>query len=62
MDHLAVTTDDFDALLDASSLGAPHVLAETEPILRRAGAGWHKLSTSSRLDRHVLRAQDSAGE
>ncbi|MFF4845873.1 SsgA family sporulation/cell division regulator [Streptomyces collinus] len=32
MDHLAVTTDDFDALLDASSLGAPHVLAETEPI------------------------------
>ncbi|MFE2078192.1 SsgA family sporulation/cell division regulator [Streptomyces misionensis] len=32
MDHLAVTTDDIDALLDASSLGAPHVLAETEPI------------------------------
>ncbi|MBY8864517.1 SsgA family sporulation/cell division regulator [Streptomyces sennicomposti] len=32
MDHLAVTTDDFDALLDASSLGAPHVLAQTEPI------------------------------
>ncbi|MFF7026250.1 SsgA family sporulation/cell division regulator [Streptomyces klenkii] len=32
MDHLTVTTDDFDALLDASSLGAPHVLAETEPI------------------------------
>lgn len=25
-------TDDFDALLRASSLGAPHVLAETEPV------------------------------
>ena len=32
-DNLAATKDDdFDALLDASSLGAPHVLAETEPI------------------------------
>lgn len=32
MDNLAAMTDDFDALLDASSLSAPHVLAETEPI------------------------------
>ncbi|MEV0695869.1 SsgA family sporulation/cell division regulator [Streptomyces sp. NPDC050388] len=32
MDHLAVTDDEFDALLDASSLGAPHVVAETGVI------------------------------
>ncbi|MEU5609728.1 SsgA family sporulation/cell division regulator [Streptomyces sparsogenes] len=33
MDKGAATEDDdFDALLKASSLGAPHVLAETEPI------------------------------
>lgn len=33
MDNLAATEDDdFDALLNASSLGAPHVLAETAPI------------------------------
>ncbi|MFG3370369.1 SsgA family sporulation/cell division regulator [Streptomyces sp. NPDC048156] len=32
MDNANVTEDDFDALLNASSLGAPHVLAETEPI------------------------------
>lgn len=32
MDNFATTDDDFEALLNASSLGAPHVLAETEPI------------------------------
>ncbi|WP_332881022.1 SsgA family sporulation/cell division regulator [Streptomyces sp. NBC_00564] len=33
MDNFAATEDDdFDALLNASSLGAPHVLAETAPI------------------------------
>ncbi|MFD5475571.1 SsgA family sporulation/cell division regulator [Streptomyces sp. NPDC127105] len=32
MDRLAVTDDEFDALLDASSLGAPHVVAETGVI------------------------------
>ncbi|MFI0506921.1 SsgA family sporulation/cell division regulator [Streptomyces albogriseolus] len=32
MDHLAATDDEFDALLDASSLGAPHVVAETGDI------------------------------
>ncbi|MFJ3421907.1 SsgA family sporulation/cell division regulator [Streptomyces sp. NPDC086082] len=33
MDNVTATEDDdFDALLNASSLGAPHVLAETEPI------------------------------
>ncbi|MFF4978254.1 SsgA family sporulation/cell division regulator [Streptomyces sp. NPDC001083] len=32
-DNFAATEDDdFDALLNASSLGAPHVVAETEPI------------------------------
>lgn len=32
MDHLAATDDEFDALLDTSSLGAPHVVAETGDI------------------------------
>ncbi|MFJ3800011.1 SsgA family sporulation/cell division regulator [Streptomyces sp. NPDC090088] len=33
MDNVTATEDDdFDALLNASSLGAPHVLAESEPI------------------------------
>lgn len=32
MDHLATTDEEFDALLDASSLGAPHVVAETGNI------------------------------
>lgn len=32
MDYRAAMSDDFDALLAASSLGAPHVLAEVEPI------------------------------
>lgn len=32
MDHLAATDEEFDALLDASSLGAPHVLAESGDI------------------------------
>lgn len=32
MDHLAATDDEFDALLGASSLGAPHVVAETGDI------------------------------
>ncbi|MEV6595163.1 SsgA family sporulation/cell division regulator [Streptomyces acidicola] len=32
MDHLAAMDDAFDALLDASSLGAPHVVAETGTI------------------------------
>ncbi|WP_331765528.1 SsgA family sporulation/cell division regulator (plasmid) [Streptomyces sp. NBC_01369] len=32
MDDAEMTEDEFDALLEASSLGAQHVLAETEPI------------------------------
>ncbi|EMF56421.1 MULTISPECIES: SsgA family sporulation/cell division regulator [Streptomyces] len=32
MDHLAATDEEFDALLDASSLGAPHVVATTGDI------------------------------
>ncbi|MFJ1878691.1 SsgA family sporulation/cell division regulator [Streptomyces chartreusis] len=32
MDHLAATDEEFDALLDASSLGAPHVVAESGDI------------------------------
>jgi hypothetical protein len=32
MDHLAAMDDEFDALLGASSLGAPHVVAETGDI------------------------------
>ncbi|MDT0616039.1 SsgA family sporulation/cell division regulator [Streptomyces lancefieldiae] len=32
MDHLAATDEEFDALLEASSLGAPHVVAETGDI------------------------------
>ncbi|MEV5898419.1 SsgA family sporulation/cell division regulator [Streptomyces sp. NPDC052127] len=32
MDHLAATDEEFDALLDASSLGAPHVVAVTGDI------------------------------
>ncbi|MEU6541659.1 hypothetical protein [Streptomyces sp. NPDC047000] len=32
MDHLTATDEEFDALLDASSLGAPHVVAETGDI------------------------------
>ncbi|MFJ7297796.1 SsgA family sporulation/cell division regulator [Streptomyces collinus] len=32
MEHLAATDEEFDALLDASSLGAPHVVAETGDI------------------------------
>ncbi|MFJ9565960.1 SsgA family sporulation/cell division regulator [Streptomyces fuscichromogenes] len=32
MDHLAAADEEFDALLDASSLGAPHVVAETGDI------------------------------
>lgn len=32
MDHVAATDEEFDALLDASSLGAPHVVAETGAI------------------------------
>jgi hypothetical protein len=32
MDHLAATDEEFDALLEASSLGAPHVVAETGEI------------------------------
>ncbi|MGW7647133.1 SsgA family sporulation/cell division regulator [Streptomyces bobili] len=32
MDHLAATDEEFDALLDASSLGAPHVVTETGDI------------------------------
>ncbi|MFJ8955203.1 SsgA family sporulation/cell division regulator [Streptomyces sp. NPDC102381] len=32
MHNTDVTDDDFDTLLNASSLGAPHVLAEREPI------------------------------
>jgi hypothetical protein len=32
MDHLAATDEEFDALLEASSLAAPHVIAETGDI------------------------------
>ncbi|MFE4061553.1 SsgA family sporulation/cell division regulator [Streptomyces sp. NPDC059096] len=32
MDHLTATDEEFDALLDASSLGAPHVVAATGDI------------------------------
>ncbi|MCX4539014.1 SsgA family sporulation/cell division regulator [Streptomyces sp. NBC_01669] len=53
MDHLAAMDDEFDALLDASSLGAPHVVAETGAIpatARRRMAQAARRRHSSRED------------
>ncbi|MER7196695.1 hypothetical protein CG723_40985 [Streptomyces sp. CB01635] len=62
MDNANVTEDDFDALLNASSLGAPHVLAETEPIpvefrrrLAQAAAAHPNASDNDAPGREVAR-------
>ncbi|MFD8779221.1 SsgA family sporulation/cell division regulator [Streptomyces sp. NPDC059916] len=44
MDNADVTEDEFDALLSTSSLGAPHVLAETELIPAEIG---HRLAQAA---------------
>ncbi|MFG2803684.1 SsgA family sporulation/cell division regulator [Streptomyces pseudovenezuelae] len=51
MDHLAATDDEFDALLDASSLGAPHVVAETGDIPATAR---HRMAQAVRQQRRTL--------
>ncbi|WP_316745449.1 SsgA family sporulation/cell division regulator [Streptomyces sp. MK7] len=51
MDHLAATDDEFDALLDASSLGAPHVVAETGDIPATAR---RRMAQAVRQQRRIL--------
>ncbi|MGV9652157.1 SsgA family sporulation/cell division regulator [Streptomyces sp. NPDC003554] len=57
MDHLAAMDDEFDALLDASSLGAPHVVAETRAIPATAR---HRLAQAARRRQGSIRVTNEA--
>lgn len=51
MNNLAGTDDDFDALLDASRLGAPHVLAVTGDI---PAAARRRMALAARRQQRTL--------
>ncbi|WP_406257144.1 SsgA family sporulation/cell division regulator [Streptomyces chartreusis] len=59
MDHLAATDEEFDALLDASSLGAPHVVAETGDI---PAAARHRMTQALHRQRRSLGNPDSTDD
>ncbi|MFF8883286.1 SsgA family sporulation/cell division regulator [Streptomyces flaveolus] len=58
MDHLAAADEEFDALLEASSLGAPHVVAETGDIPATARRRMKQAAHHKRLP---LSTPDDAG-